>query len=122
MFITLNHKSLDVYQSARALVREVYRVTLLLPSDEKFNMVSQLRRASLSVKLNLAEGASRRTEADRKRFFEIARGSVVEIDATIETAFDLNYVQLNNLTEVGALLNKSFAMLSKMIEAKQFHV
>jgi four helix bundle protein len=54
---------------------------MFLPPEEKFNMVQQIRRAALSVKLNLAEGSTRRSEAERKRYLEIARGSVVEIDA-----------------------------------------
>jgi four helix bundle protein len=72
MFIQLNHKSLDVYKKIRELVKEVYRISLLLPADEKFNMVQQIRRAALSVKLNFAEGSSRKSEAERKRFDEIA--------------------------------------------------
>lgn len=115
MFIHLNHKSLDVYGVIRNLVREIYNVSLRLPSDEKFNMVQQLRKASLSVKLNFAEGSSRKSDAERKRFKEIARGSIVEIDATLETAVDLKYFTPEELSEVGELLNKSFAMLSKMM-------
>jgi four helix bundle protein len=53
----------------------------MLPSEERFNLVQQIRRAALSVKSNLAEGCSRRSEAERKRYFEVSRGSVIEIDA-----------------------------------------
>jgi four helix bundle protein len=115
MFIQLSHKSLDVYQAARELVKEVYTVSLALPDEEKFNMKQQIRRAALSVKLNLSEGSSRKSEKERKRYFEIARGSVVEIDAALETAIDLNYYKMNQLEKTGNLLNKCFAMLSKMI-------
>jgi four helix bundle protein len=115
MFIQLSHKSLDVYQAARELVKEVYTVSLALPDEEKFNMKQQIRRAALSVKLNLSEGSSRKSEKERKRYFEIARGSVVEIDAALETAIDLNYYKINKLEKTGNLLNKCFAMLSKMI-------
>jgi four helix bundle protein len=115
MFIQLNHKSLDVYQSARELVKEVYTVSLALPDEEKFNMKQQIRRAALSVKLNLSEGASRKSLRERKRYYEIARGSVVEIDAALETAIDLNYYKIDDLEKTGNLLNKCFAMLSKMI-------
>lgn len=89
---------------------------MLLPAEEKFNMTSQLRRAVLSVKLNLAEGASRKSSAERNRFIEIARGSVVEIDAALETAVDMQYLQIEELVTTGELLNKCFAMLSNMIE------
>jgi len=116
MFILLNHKTLDVYLIIRELIKETYKVSLLLPAEEKFNMVQQIRRAALSVKLNLAEGSTRKSEIERKRFLEISRGSVVEIDAALETAVDLNYFTREQLENLGALLNRSFAMLSKMID------
>ena len=115
MFIQLKHKSLDVYLVIRELVKETYKISLQLPPDEKFNMVQQIRRAALSVKLNLAEGSTRKSLAERKRYFEISRGSIVEIDAALETAFDLNYFTIENLQIIGILLNRCFAMLSKMI-------
>ena len=116
MFIDLKHKSLDVYKLIRELVKETYHVSLHLPADERFNMVKQIRRAALSVHLNIAEGSSRKSEIERKRFLEISRGSVVEIDAALETAVDLNYFTREQLKNLGALLNRSFAMLSKMID------
>ena len=91
MFIQLRHKSLDVYQTSRELVKEIYSVSLLLPNEEKFNMTQQIRRAALSVKLNLSEGSTRRSALERRRFFEISRGSLVEVDAALKTAVDLNY-------------------------------
>ncbi len=116
MFILLKHKTLDVYLIIRELIKETYKVSLLLPAEEKFNMVQQIRRAALSVKLNLAERSTRKSEIERKRFLEISRGSVVEIDAALETAVDLNYFTREQLENLGALLNRSFAMLSKMID------
>jgi len=116
MFIKLNHQSLDVYSAVRELTREVYRVSSKLPAEEKFNMVQQIRRAGLSVKLNLAEGASRRSAVERKRFSEVARGSLIEIDAVLETAVDLGYFRIDELDALAALLNKCFAMLSNMMK------
>jgi four helix bundle protein len=115
MFIQLKHKSLDVYLAVREWTKEVYKISMFLPTEEKFNMVQQIRRAALSVKLNLAEGSTRRSDAERKRYLEISRGSVVEIDAALETAVDLEYFGKEELQYVGELLNKCFAMLSKMI-------
>ncbi len=80
-------------------------------------MVQQIRRAALSVKLNLAEGSSRKSIAERNRYQEIARGSIVEIDAALETAFDLSYFDtMDDLKVTGELLNKCFAMVSNMIK------
>ncbi len=115
MFIKLNHQSLDVYKAVRELVKEIYFISIKLPAEEKFNMVQQMRRAGLSVKLNLAEGASRRSPAERKRFYEISRGSLIEVDAILETAVDLKYFSVEQLATIGVLLNKCFAMLSKMM-------
>ena len=115
MFIKLNHKSLKVYDAIRELAKEIYAVSLKLPADEKFNMVQQMRRAVLSVKLNLAEGSTRKSPNERRRFYEVARGSVVELDAVLETAVDLNYFKNDQLNAVAKLLNKCFAMLSNMI-------
>ena len=114
MFLKLNHQSLDVYKTVRELIKEIYFISFKLPGQEKFNMVQQLRRAGLSVKLNLAEGASRRSPAERKRFIEVSRGSLIEVDAILETAVDLKYYSMTELSRMGELLNKSFAMLSKM--------
>ena len=116
MFIQLKHKSLNVYSSARELAKEIYRISMLLPPEEKFNLVQQIRRAALSVKLNLAEGSSRRSLVERKRYYEISRGSVIELDAALETAVDLSYFKSGELEKTGELLNKCFAMLSNMIE------
>ena len=115
MFIQLKHKTLDVYISVTELVKEVYKLSMLLPADEKFNMVQQIRRAALSVKLNLAEGCTRSSVVERKRYLVISRGSLVEIEAVLEVALDLNYFKKENLGTIGELLNKCFAMLSRMI-------
>ncbi|WP_255580630.1 four helix bundle protein [Ferruginibacter albus] len=78
-------------------------------------MVSQVRRAALSVKLNLAEGSSRKSKVERNRFYEIARGSVVEIDAAAEVMLDLEFLTPDNIELLGELLNRCFSMLSKLI-------
>jgi four helix bundle protein len=115
MLLDLKHKHLDVYKEIRLLLKEAYAVTKLLPDEERFNMITQIRRAALSVKLNLAEGASRKSVIERRRFYEIARGSVVEIDAAAEVAVDLNYLNERDLEKLGICLNTCFAMLSNMI-------
>jgi four helix bundle protein len=114
MFLKLNHKNLEVYKAVRELTKTVYLHSKSLPPEEKFNMVQQVRRAVLSVKLNLAEGSSRKSEAERKRFYEISQGSIVELDAAFETAVDLEYFQLAELQIFGEQLNRCFAMLTRM--------
>src|SRR5882757_6645497 len=102
MFLSLNHQKLNIYSFSKLFVLECYKLTKELPADEKFGMISQIRRAALSVHLNIAEGSSRKSEAERKRYFEIARGSVIEIDAALDVAHDLNYlknIKVDNLSE-----------------------
>ena len=89
MFLKLAHTNLDAYKYSRQLALEVYRITKFFPVEERYTLCSQIRRAALSVHLNMSEGSTRKSENDRKRFYEIARGSVVEIDTAIGFAFDL---------------------------------
>jgi len=115
MFLPLNHQKLDVYNASHEMLLECYKITRQLPLEEKYVLISQIRRASLSVKLNIAEGASRKSSAERKRFYEVARSSVVEIDSALEAVVDLKYVTLESLQRLGILLNRCFSMLSNMM-------
>ena len=115
MFLKLNHQQLDIYSISRQLVQECYRLSKVLPPDERFGMISQIRRAALSVHLNIAEGASRKSEAERKRYYEIARGSIIEIDAALDVASDLHFLTSYNTEQLGILLIRTFKILSGMI-------
>jgi len=121
MFIQLKHKSLDVYEVIRELIKETYMLSLKLPADEKFNMVQQIRRAAISVHLNLAEGCSRRSQNERNRYFEIARGSIIEIDSAIGIAFKLEYTMMEELKPLGESIVKTFKLLSGMIKRDVTH-
>lgn len=119
MFLSLNHQKLDIYAASKLFVYECYKLTKHLPSEEKFGMISQIRRAALSVHLNIAEGASRRSEAERKRYYEIARGSVIEIDAALDIAKELLYLETYKIDILGKLMVPCFKMLSGMIDSKK---
>ena len=80
-------------------------------------MVQQIRRAALSTHLNIAEGCSRKSVQERKRFFEISRGSVVEIDAVLDLCEKLHYNKKENLLLLGESMQRTFSMLTKMIES-----
>jgi four helix bundle protein len=101
MFLILKHTSLDIFQATKALTPECYKAILLLPSEEKFAMIQQIRRAALSVHLNVAEGCSRKSTAERRRFYEVARGSVIEIDTAFDIAVGLKYCSLESLETLG---------------------
>lgn len=115
MFLQLAHTKLNVYQQTRKLTLECYKVSKLLPPDERFAMVQQLRRAALSVHLNLAEGASRKSLSERKRYYEISRGSLIEVDAAIGIAFDLEYVKMEELESLGKSIVDTFKLLTGLI-------
>jgi four helix bundle protein len=115
MFLQLDHQKLDMYGVSRTFVKECYFITKNFPSEEKYAFIQQIRRAALSVHLNIAEGCSGKSVAERKRFFEISRGSVIEIDAALDVASDLNYCKKENLKELGLAMVRVFSMLSKMI-------
>ncbi len=119
MFLTLNHQKLEIYNFSRLFVLETYKLTKILPADEKFGMISQIRRAALSVHLNLAEGSSRKSETERKRYYEISRGSIIEIDAAIDIANELGYLDNFDLNKLGETMVTCFKLLSGLINPKR---
>jgi four helix bundle protein len=118
MFLQLAHTKLNSYQFSQELALECYKITKSFPSEERYAMVQQIRRAALSVHLNIAEGSSRRSEIERKRYFEVARGSVIEIDTAIGIAYQLSYVNMEKLQPLGDLIVKNFKLLSGLISKK----
>ncbi len=115
MFLQLNHQQFDVYEISRVFMKECYSATKNFPSEERFSLTQQIRRAALSAHLNLSEGFSRKSEAERKRFFEVSRGSVIEIDAALDVASDLGYCIKEELKDLGLSMTRLFSMLSKLI-------
>jgi four helix bundle protein len=115
MFLQLKHKNLEVYLFAERLVIECYRLANTLPTEEKWGLSSQIRRASVSVILNIAEGCSRVSKRERNRFLEIARSSLSELDTALSIGTKLGFLALDSNHQVGQLMNSCFAMLSKMI-------
>ena len=109
------HTKLDVFQAAKQFVLTCYKGTKSFPQEEKFGMISQIRRAALSVHLNVAEGCSRKSEKDRKWFYEVARGSIVEVDTALDIAVSLDHTSKEKLTELVNLVLRCFQMISKLI-------
>ena len=115
MFLQLAHTRLSVFLKSKELVLECYKLSRNFPIDEKFALVQQIRRASYSIHLNIAEGCSRKSSIERKRFFEIARGSLIEVDTVLGLAVDLDYTTLDKLDNLKALIIENFKMISAMI-------
>lgn len=112
--LRLSHKKLDVWNKSILLVQEIYTITATYPPEEKFGLTSQMRRAAISISSNIAEGASRSSGKERKRFYEIARSSLVELDTQLEISLRLQYVTRKDLNLVDSLINEIFAMLTSM--------
>ena len=121
MFLQLNHQQLEVFKVSKKFVLECYKLTTFFPQDEWYAMVQQIRRAELSVHLNIAEGCSRKSEIERKRYFEVSRGSIIEIDAALDIASELAYFEKDKIPGLGAFLLDCFKMLSAMIQKVSSH-
>jgi four helix bundle protein len=87
-----NFRDLIVWQKSRELAVSVYRYTKLFPEDEIFCLVSQMRRAVISVSSNIAEGFGRTTAKDRVKFYGIARGSLLELESQVLIAESIGYI------------------------------
>ena len=105
------HRGLVAWQKAMELVTEIYRMTRDFPKDELYGLVSQLRRAAVSVPSNLAEGYGRNSRNEFHQFVGVARGSLADVETQIEIAKNLHYVSeescsemLSRVDEVGRLL------------------
>ena len=102
------------------LVEAIYRVTSTFPSQEQYGLVSQMRRAAVSVPSNLAEGAARDGSREFSRFLSIARGSLSELDTQHQIAIRLGYTK-SDLIQLEPLLERTSKLISglhkKMKEA-----
>jgi four helix bundle protein len=104
---------LKVWQRSHALVLQVYRLTKMFPPEERYGLTSQLRRSTLSVPTNIAEGSKRQTNAEYARFLNIADGSLAETEYLLMVSPDLGYLPAN-ITK--PLLNEADE-LAKMLHA-----
>ncbi len=110
-----SHKDLLVYQKSLDLVTDIYTITNLFPNAEQFGLTNQLRRASVSVPSNIAEGAGRKSRKEFIRFLYIALGSMNEIETQIEIAKRLNYI--SDLEDFEKQFLHIKRMLLKLIES-----
>jgi four helix bundle protein len=90
-------EKLEVWQEARKINQVIYRLTRKFPREELFAMTSQIRRASISVSSNIAEGSRRNSDKDFAHFLEQAYGSLMEVASIFYLAFDEGYVQESDL-------------------------
>lgn len=88
-------EDLEVWRKAHKLVLAIYKLTRSFPNEEKYGLVSQMRRAAVSIPANIAEGFKKRTLKDKSNFYNIAQGSLEELRYYLILAKDLNDVEEN---------------------------
>jgi four helix bundle protein len=92
-------KDLKIWQDAINLGVEIYKLTKLFPSDEKFGLVSQMNRCAVSISSNIAEGAGRNNKKEFRQFLGIAQGSACELESQLIISQKLNFITENNLNK-----------------------
>jgi len=111
------HKKLNVWKESIELARDVYTLTSRFPSEERFGLTSQMRRAVISIPSNVAEGAARRSKKEFKNFVGMAQGSLSELDTQFELAVALGYLNRNDLGGLEERMLKIDKMLSGLIRS-----
>ncbi|MFN8325560.1 four helix bundle protein [Flavobacterium sp.] len=106
-------KELEIWKRSRLFCSEIYKITSNFPESEKFGLTNQLRRACVSIPSNIAEGSSRSSNKDVLRFLEIAIGSAYEIETQLLIAFDLNFINTDEIEKVATELNEIIKMISR---------
>ena len=112
-----SYRDLAVWKRSVLLVADVYRVTRNLPSDERFGLTAQMRRASVSVTCNIAEGYGRATRGEYLNHLSIARGSLYEVEALTEVCQALEFLRREDLTAIEDHLRYMRSMLRQLVQS-----
>ena len=110
----INYERLEVWRRAHALTMEVYRLTRMFPSDERFSLTVQLRRATTSIPCNVAEGSARSTDRAFASFVEVAEGSASEAQYQLRLANDLGYLEPSSYDAIARELLEIRRMLARL--------
>lgn len=104
-------EDLKVWSKSMALVKEVYLITVELPNEERFGLLSQIRRCAVSIPSNIAEGAGRNNKNEFYQFLGIAFGSIYELQTQLQLLIDLNFISEAKIIPLKELLTE----IQKMI-------
>ena len=110
------HENLDVWKKAIELSIQIYDTTRKFPKTELYGLVSQMRRAAISVPANIAEGAARQTKTEFRQFLFIARGSLSELATELHIALELGYISKEEAAIPEKLFDDIGAMLTAFIK------
>ena len=115
---SFSFEGLEVYQAARVLVRDIYRLQQIFPKTEIYALGDQIRRSASSVTSNIAEGSGRNSNKEKVHFIEIAYGSLMEAFSQLQIAQDLGY-----LTELDIdTIRPQFISVAKMLSGLKKHL
>ena len=110
-----NYKNLKIWEQGIELVKQIYVLVEQLPSTEKFGLKSQITRAVVSIPSNIAEGCSRNSEMEFKRFLEIAMGSLFEVQTQLIIIQELDFIKSEDLKSIFELLETEAKMINGLI-------
>ena len=116
---TFYFEKLDVWKNARLLNKNIYLITQLFPNNEIYGLINQLRRASISISSNIAEGSSRKSYKDQAHFTQIAYSSTMEVLNQLIIASDLNYISSEQLSELRNQISHIANQLNKLYKSQQ---
>lgn len=106
-----SYQDLDVWQIGMDVAKTVYSLTAKFPLDERFGLVSQMRRAAVSIPANIAEGHARKSRAEFRQFVSIALGSVAELETQLILSKELNFIAKEDTEAMMAQLDTLGKML-----------
>ncbi len=112
-------EKLICWQKAKELSKWIYKLTLNFPPEEKFGIVSQMRRASISIASNIAEGTSRKTKKDQAKFSIIAYSSTIELLNDLIIVFELNFITKNEYETGRNLIEEVTRLISSLHKSQQ---
>jgi four helix bundle protein len=111
-----NYRNLIVWQKSHFLVLSIYQMTKTFPAEERFNLISQLRRAGTSIPTNIAEGCGKFTQRDFAKYLQDAFGSLQEVEYLSFLSKELTYVSDSHYNEINFKINEVKAMLIALIK------
>jgi four helix bundle protein len=114
-----NFTDLEVWKESHKLTLLVYRITKEFPKEEMFGLISQIRRAVISIESNIAEGFARFHYKDRLNFYFQARGSISELESQLITSKDLGYINEKDFQDIFSQAEKSGKILSGLIRSTE---
>ena len=112
-----SYRDLTTWRKARALVKNVYELTKLLPAEDLYGLTRQIRRAAVSVPSNIAEGYGRGSRKDYMRFLQMGRGSLYELETQLLPASDLGYVDQARMEPVLAEVGECSRLLHGLLRS-----